>query len=119
MLTFLNNIQYACLKSLLLDTEALLINLTKCFNLFNVEVILGYRLLDSFFDYIFFHLHNYSSLNNYTAYLKSLDYLCYKVASSSSTLVIVTNTSVILLRNILSESKMVDFIHFYFYLFSY
>jgi len=97
-LVLLNDIQCAYLKDPLLDTELSLLNLTKYFNLFDTEAIPGYRLLDSFPDHISFHPCNFSSLNNCTAYLKSLDCLCLEVASSFSTLVVVTNASVILSR---------------------
>jgi len=95
----LNNIQCAYLEGFLLDTETLLLNLTKHFNSFNAKIILGCRLLNSFSDHIFFYPYNCSSLNDYIAHLKSLDYLCHKVVSSSFTFVVVTNTSAILLRN--------------------
>ena len=98
-LAFLNNIQYAYLKSYLLNTKALLLNLTKCFNIFDTKVIPNHRLLDSFLDYTSFHSCNYSSLNNSTDFLKSLDYLCHKVASSFSIFVVVTDISAIPSRN--------------------
>jgi len=90
-----NDIQCAYLKDPLLDTELSLLNLTKHFNPFDTEAIPGYRLLDSFPDHVYFHPCNFSSLNNCTAYLKSLDCLCLEVASSFSTLVVVTNASII------------------------
>jgi len=61
----------------------------------------GYKLLNSFFNHIFFYSYNYSSLNNYIAYLKSLNYLCLEAVSSLSTLVIDTDTSAISLVNML------------------
>ena len=61
----------------------------------------GYKLLNSFFNHIFFYSYNYSSLNNYIAYLKSLNYLCLETVSSLSTLVIDTDTSAISLVNML------------------
>ena len=94
-LVLLNDIQCAYLKDPFLDTELSLLNLTKHFNLFDTKAILGYRLLDSFSNHISFHPCNFSSLNNCIAYLESLDYLCLEVASSSSTLVVITNVSVI------------------------
>jgi len=87
------------LKGSLLDTEASLLNLTKHFNSLNANIILDCKLLNSFPDHIFFHPYNCPSLNDCIAHLKSLDYLCHNVVSSSFTLIVVTNTSVILLRN--------------------
>ena len=77
----------------------LLFNLTKYFDLFDAETTPDYRLLDSFFDHIFFHFCNHSSFNNCIAYLESLDYFCHEVVSSSLTLVIVTSASAISFRN--------------------
>ena len=94
-LVLLNDIQCAYLKNPFLDTELSLLNLTKHFNLFDTKAILGYRLLDSFSDHISFHPCNFSSLNICIVYLESLDYLCLEVASSSSTLVVITNASII------------------------
>ena len=61
----------------------------------------GYKLLNSFFNHIFFYSYNHSSLNNCIAYLKFLNYLCLEAVSSLSTLVIVTDASTISLRNML------------------
>ena len=80
-------------------TITLLLNLTKHFNLFNAEDTLGCRLLDSFSDYISFHYCNCLSLNDYTAYLESPDYLCFEVFFSFFTLIVVTDASAISLRN--------------------
>lgn len=49
LLDFLNDVQYAHLKSLLLDTEVSLLNLTKPFNLLNAKAIPDCRLLDKGF----------------------------------------------------------------------
>ena len=97
-LALLNNIQCAYLKDYLLNTKLSLLNLTKHFNLFDTKAIPGYRLLDSFSNHISFHSCNFLSLNNCTAYLESLDCLCFEVASFPSTLVIITNTSIISFR---------------------
>ena len=98
-LALLNNTQCACLKSFFLDTEVLLLNLTECSNLFDAEATPDCRLLDSFPNHIFFYFCNYSSLNDCTAHLESLNYFYHKVVSSPSTLVIVTSTSVIPSKN--------------------
>jgi len=103
-LALLNDAQYAHLKGSLLDTEALLLNLTEHFNPFNAKAIPGYRLLDNFPDFIPFHSCNHSSLNSYIFHLRSLDYLCLKASSSSSTLIVVTDTSFISPRNIQAVS---------------
>ena len=94
-LALLNDAQCAYLKSFFLDTKALLLNLTEYFNLFDTKAIPDHRLLDSFSNYISFYPCNHSSLNNCTAHLESLDYLCHKAASFPSTLVVVTDTSAI------------------------
>ena len=94
-LALLNDTQCTCLKGPLLDTEAFLLNLTEYFNLLHAEAISGCRLLDSFPDCISFHPCNHSSSRDCNTYLQSLDHLCLKASSSSSTLIVVTNTSVI------------------------
>jgi len=99
LLALLSNIQCACLKGSLLDTEVSLLNLTEYFNLFDTEAIPDCRLLDSFFDCISFHLCNCSSLKNCIDYLESLDYLCLEASFFSSTLIIVTDVSAIPPRN--------------------
>ena len=94
-LALLNNTQYAHLKGPLLDTEASLLNLTKCFDPLHVEATLGCRLLDNFSDCVSFHPCNHSSLRACKTHLQSLDHLCLEVSSSPSTLVVVTDASVI------------------------
>ena len=93
LLALLSNIQCACLKSSLLNTEVSLLNFTEYFNLFDTEAIPDCRLLDSFFDRISFHLCNCSSLKN------CIDYLCLEASSFSSTLIIVTDACAIPPRN--------------------
>ena len=78
-----------------LDTEASLLNLTECFDLLHAEATPGCRLLDSFPDRISFHPCNHSSLRDCKSHLQSLDCLCLEASSSSSTLVVVTDASVI------------------------
>ena len=77
----------------------LLFNLTDYFNFLNDEAKPDCKLLDSFSDYIFFYPCNFSSFNNYIAYLEFLDCFYLKVVFSLSTLVIVTNISIISSRN--------------------
>jgi len=55
LLALFNNIKYAHLKNPLLNTEASFFNFTKHSNLFDVEAILGCRLLANFPNHIFFH----------------------------------------------------------------
>jgi len=98
-LAFLNDTQCAYLKGPLLDTEASLLNLTERFNPLDAEATPGCSLLDSFSNHISFHPCNHSSLNDRNTHLKSLDCLCLEASSSSSTLVVVTNASVIPPRN--------------------
>ena len=100
LLALLSDIHCAHLKSSLLNTEVSLLNLTKCFNSLDAEAILYYRLIDSFPNHISFYYCNCSSLNNCIAYLESLNHLCLKGVSFPSTLIVVTNVSAILPRNI-------------------
>ena len=83
----------------LLDTEASLLSLTECFNPLDAEATPGCRLLDSFSEHISFYPCNRSSLNDHNTHLESLDCLCLEASSSSSTLVVVTDASVIPSRN--------------------
>ena len=94
-LALLNDIQCACLKGPLLNTEVSLLNLTECFNSLHAEAIPGCRLLDSFPNRISFYSCNCSSLRNCKTHLQSLDRLCLEASSSPSTLVVVTDASVI------------------------
>ena len=94
-LTLLNNTQCTCLKGPLLNTEAFLLNLTEYFDPLHVETIPGCRLLDSFLNHISFHPCNHSSLRDCKTHLQSLDHLCLEASSSPSTLVVVTDASVI------------------------
>jgi len=89
-LALLNDIQCACLKGPLLDTEASLLDLTECFDPLHAEATPGCRLLDSFPDRISFHPCNRSSLRDCKTHLQSLDRLCLEASSSPSTLVVVT-----------------------------
>ena len=92
-LALLNDAQCTRLKGPLLDTEASLLSFTECFNPLDAEAMSGGRLLDSFPNYISFHLYNCIT------YLESLDCLCLEASSSSSTLVVVTDVSAIPPRN--------------------
>ena len=78
-----------------MNTEASLLNFTECFNLLYTEAIPGCRLLDSFPNYISFYPCNCSSLRDCKTHLQSFDRLCLEASSSSSTLVVVTDASVI------------------------
>ena len=103
-LALLNNTQCACLKGSLLDTEVSLLNLTECFDPLHTEAIPGCRLLDSFPDCIFFYHCNRSSLSECKTHLQSLDQLCLEASSFPSTLVVVTDASVIPSRHIQAVS---------------
>ena len=103
-LALLNDIQCAHLKGSLLDTEASLLNLTECFNPLHAEAILGCRLLDCFSDCISFYHCNHSSLRDCKTHLQSLDCLCLEASSSSSTLVVVTDASIIPSRHLQAVS---------------
>ena len=101
-----NDTQCACLKGPLLDTEVSLLNLTECFNPLHAEATPGFRLLDSFSNYISFHPCNCSSLRDCKTHLQSLDHLCLEASSSSSTLVVVTDASIILSRHMQAVSTV-------------
>ena len=103
-LALLNDTQYAHLKGPLLDTEAFLLSLTECFYSLDAKATPDCRLLDSFPDRILFYPCNCSSLNNRNTHLESLDRLCLEASSSSSTLVVVTDASVIPPRNMQAVS---------------
>ena len=110
LLAFLSDIHCAHLKSSLLYTEVLLLNLTKCLNSLDAETILYYRLLDSFTDHIFFYYCNCSSLNNCIAYLEFLNHLCLQGVSFPSTLIVVTNVK-------MAESRLSFFLFSFSFLF--
>ena len=99
-LVLLNNIQCVCLKGSVLYIKASLLNPL------DTEATLGYRLLDNFPDHISFHSCNHSSLRDCKTYLQSLDYLCLEVFFSSSTFVVVTNSSIILSRHMQAASTV-------------
>ena len=105
LLAFLSDIHCAHLKSSLLDTEVLLLNLTKYLNSLDAEAILYHRLLNSFTDHIFFYYCNCLSLNNCIAYLEFLNHLCLQEVSFPSTLVI-TNVK-------MAESGLSFFLFFF------
>jgi len=87
------------LRSPLLDTEVLLLNLTECFDSLHPEIHLGCRLLDNFPDHVSFH--PYDRFNGHTHKLQfdALDRLCHEAFSDPSTLVVITDASVISPRN--------------------
>ena len=105
-LALLNDTQYARLKDFLLDTKVSLLNLTECFNPLHAEAIPGCRLLNSFSDHISFYPCNCSSLRDYKTHLQFLDHLCLEASSSPSTLVVITDTSVIPSRHMQAVSAM-------------
>jgi len=105
-LALLNNTQCAHLKGPLLDTEASLLKFTEYFDPLHAEATPGCRLLDSFPDCISFHPCNHSSLRDCKTHLQSLDCLCLEAFSFSSTLVVVTDASVIPSRHMQAVSAM-------------
>ena len=105
-LVLLNDTQYAHLKSLHLDTEASLLNLTECFNPFDAETTSDCRLLNNFSDCISFHPYNYSSFGGHKSHLESLDCLCLKTSSFSSTPIVVIDASAIPLRSMQTISAV-------------
>ena len=89
-----------------MDTEAFLLNLTECFDLLHAEATPGCRLLDSFPGYIFFHPCNHLSLRDCKTHLQFLDHLCLEASSFPSTLVVITDASVILSRHMQAVSTI-------------
>ena len=89
-----------------MDTEASLLNLIECFDPLHAEAIPGCRLLDSFPNRISFHPCNRSSLSDCKTHLQSLDRLCLEASFSSSTLVVVTDASVIPSRHMQAVSAV-------------
>ena len=75
-------------------------NLIECFDLFHFKAYPGYRLLDNFSDCISFYSCNCFKGSTIKAYFQALDCLCYGASTDPSILVIVTDASVILSRNI-------------------
>ena len=98
-LALLTDAQSARLKSLLLDTEAALLNLTEYFSPLDSEMRPGYRLLDNFPDRVSFHPCDRSNESFRTSHLRALDCLCHETSSDPSMLVVVTDASVIPPRN--------------------
>ena len=98
-LALLTDAQSAQLRSPLLDTEASLLNLTERFSPLYPEMCLGHRLLDNFPDCISFHPCDHSKESFHRLHLKALDHLCQRASTDPSTLVVVTDASVIPLRN--------------------
>ena len=76
------------------------------FDSLHAEATLDCRLLDSFPDCISFHPCNHSSLRDCKTHLQSLDRLCLEASSSPSTLVVVTDASVIPSRCMQAVSAM-------------
>ena len=105
-LTLLTDTQSACLKSPLLDTEVFLLNLTECFTPLDSEACPGCRVLDNFPDHISFHPCDHLQKSFHKAHLEALDHLCHRASSDSSTLVVVTDASVIPPRNMQAISAM-------------
>jgi len=108
-LAFLTDAQSAQLRSPLLDTEASLLNLTECFDLLHPEIRLGCRLLDNFPDYVSFYLCDRSNGHTRKLQFDALDRLCYEASSNPSTLVVITDASVIPPRNM----QAVSVVHFW------
>ena len=103
-LALFTDAQSAWLKSPLVNTEASLLNLTECFSSLDSEMRLEYRLLDNFSDCVSFHLCNYSKESFCTSYLRALDRLHHEASFDPSTLVVVTDASVISPRNMQAVS---------------
>ena len=100
----LTDAQSARLKSPLLDTEAALLNLTERFSPLDSEMHLGYRLLDDFPGHVSFYLCDCSNESFHTSHLRALDQLHHEASSDPSTLVVVTDASVIPPRNMQAVS---------------
>jgi len=108
-LALLTDTQSAQLRSPLLDTKVLLLNLTEYFDSLYPEICLGCRLLDNFPDYVSFHPYDCSNRCTHKLQFNTLDYLYYEASSNPSTLVVATDASVIPPRNI----QVVSVAHFW------
>jgi len=98
-LALLTDVQSTQLRSPLLDTEASLLNLIECFDPLHSEAHLECRLLDNFSDHISFHPCDCFKESTIKAHFQVLDHLCHKASTDPSTLVVVTDASVIPSRN--------------------
>ena len=87
------------MRSPLLNTETLLLNLIERFDSLHPEIHPGYRLLDNFPDHVSFYPCDHS--NGYTCKLQFniLDRLCHEAFSDLLTLVVTTDATVIPPRN--------------------
>jgi len=94
---FLTDAQSTWLRSSLLDTEVSLLNLIEHFDPLHSEACPGCRLLDNFSDRVSFHPCNCSKKSTIKAHFQALD---HKASTDPSTLVVVTDASVIPPRNI-------------------
>jgi len=94
---FLTDAQSTWLRSSLLDTEVSLLNLIEHFDPLHSEACPGCRLLDNFSDCVSFHPCNCSKKSTIKAHFQALD---HKASTDPSTLVVVTDASVIPPRNI-------------------
>jgi len=99
-LAFLTDAQSTWLKSSLLDTEVSLLNLTEHFDPLYSEACPGYRLLNNFSDCVSFYPCDCSKKSTIKVHFQALDYLQHKASTDPSTLVVVTDASVIPPRNI-------------------
>jgi len=103
-LALLTDAQSTRLKSPLLDTEVALLNLTERFSPLDSEMCPGYRLLDNFPDRVFFYPCDRSNESFRTSHLRALDWLHHETSSDPSTLVVVTDASIISPRNMQAVS---------------
>jgi len=108
-LALLTDTQSVRLRSPLLDTEALLLNLTERFNSLYPEIRPGCRLLDNFPDHVSFHPCDHSNGCTRKLQFNALDRLCHEASSDPSTLVVATDASVISPRNM----QAVSVVHFW------
>ena len=103
-LALLTNAQSTWLRSPLLDTEALLFNLTECFDSLHSEIRPGCRLLNNFSDHISFHPCDHSNGCTRKLQFDALDCLCHEASFNLLTLVVATDASVISPRNMQAVS---------------
>ena len=105
-LALLTDAQSAWLRSPLLDTEASLLNLTEHFSPLHPKMCPGHRLLDNFPDRISFHPCDHSKESFCRLHLEALDHLCQWTSTDPSTLVVITDASVIPPRNMQAVSAV-------------
>ena len=103
LLALLTDAQSTQLRSPLLDTEVLLLNLTEHFDLLHSEAYLRCRLLDNFSDWVSFYSCDHSKGSTIKAHFQVLDCLRHE-AFTDPFMLVITDTNVITPRNMQAMS---------------